>query len=87
MMLEFQIMNRLRFHPRKIETLERKIEQDKEELQRVRNDLIYETQQTGFLRRRERTLVRRIEANTIYRDQLRIEVLKLRQRLAEVIQA
>ncbi|MHB1708691.1 MAG: hypothetical protein ACYCT2_04365 [Thermoplasmataceae archaeon] len=85
MMLDYRTMNRLRFQPRVIETLETRIEKDREELLRVRNDLLYETQHVGHLRQRERTLVSRIESNTDRLHQLKMEVLQLRQRLAEVI--
>ena len=78
-------MNRMRFLPRKIGTLEREIERDREDLQRIRNDLLYETEQHGILRRKERTRVERIERRMEDLNRLRMENMKLRQKMAEVI--
>ena len=39
-MMNYATMKRMRFLPRKIETLEEKIEQDRKEIQRIRNDLL-----------------------------------------------
>ena len=78
-------MNRLRFQPRLIKTLERKIERDRGELIRIRNDLFYEAQQVNVLRRHERTCLRRIERNTEELNRLRVEDMKLRQKMAEAV--
>ena len=82
---DYRIMNRLRFQPRLIKTLERKIERDRDELIRIRNDLLYETQQVNVLRWRERTCLRRIEKNTEELNRLRVDDMKLRQKMAEVV--
>ena len=82
---DYRIMNRLRFQPRLIKTLERKIERDRGELIRIRNDLFYEAQQVNVLRRHERTCLRRIERNTEELNRLRVEDMKLRQKMAEVV--
>ena len=78
-------MTALRFQPRIIQTLERKIEQEREELQRIRNDLLYETKQNGILRRKERTYMSRIERNAESLSQLRLQNMNLRQKVQEVI--
>ena len=82
---DYRIMNRLRFQPRLIKTLEQRIERDRDELIRVRNDMLYETQQINALRRHERTCLRRIERNTEELNRLRLEDMKLRQKIAEVV--
>ena len=82
---DYRIMNRLRFQPRLIKTLERKIERDRDELIRIRNDLLYETTQIKALRRHERTCLRRIERNTEELNRLRVDDIKLRQKMAEVV--
>ena len=82
---DYRIMNRLRFQPRLIKTLERKIERDRDELIRIRNDLLYETQQVNVLRWRERKCLARIEKNTEELNRLRVEDMKLRQKMAEVV--
>ena len=80
---DYRIMNRLRFQPRMMQTLERKIDRDRDELIRVRNDMLYETQQINALRRHERTCLRRIERNTEELNRLRVDDMKLRQKMAE----
>ena len=75
----------LRYVPGKIRTLKRRIERDKEELQRIRNDLLHETQRINVLRRRERTLTGRIERNTETVNRLWLENMELRQKMAEVL--
>lgn len=82
---DYRIMNRLRIQPRMISTLEQRIERDRDELIRVRNDMLYETQQINALRRHERTCLRRIERNTEELNRLRLEDMKLRQKIAEVV--
>ena len=82
---DYRIMNRLRFQPRLIKTLERKIERDRDELIRIRNDLLYETQQVNVLRWRERKCLGRIERNTQELNRLQLEDMKLRQKIAEVV--
>lgn len=83
-MIDYQLMTRLRFQPRVIRTLERRIERDREELQRIRSDLLYETQHVNVLRRRGRTLTGRIERNTETVNRLRLENMELRQKMQEV---
>jgi hypothetical protein len=82
---DYVAMARLRFQPRKIRTLERRIERDREEIQRIESDLLYETQRINILRRRERTLTGRIERNTETVNRLRLENMQLRQKMAEVL--
>lgn len=81
---DYQIMTRLRFQPKVIRTLERRVERDREELQRIRNDLLHETQHVNVLRRRERTLTGRIERNMETVNRLRLENMELRQKMQEV---
>ena len=76
---DYRIMNRLRFQPRLIKTLERKIERDRDELIRIRNDLLYETENTGILRRRERTLSDRMEINSEKLRQMKLDGMKMSQ--------
>jgi hypothetical protein len=73
------IMEKLRFQPRLISTLERRIDQDSEELSRVREDLLYETENKGILRRRERTITSRMEANSEKLRQMKLDSMKMRQ--------
>ena len=73
------IMGKLRFQPRVISTLERRIDQDRDELSRVREDLLYETENTGILRRRERTLSGRMEINSEKLRQMKLDGMKMRQ--------
>ena len=73
------IMGKLRFQPRVISTLERRIDQDREELFRIREDLLYETENTGTLRRRERTLACRIETSSEKLRQMKLDGMKMRQ--------
>lgn len=82
---DYRIMNRLRFQPRMIQTLERKVDRDRDELIRIRNDMLYETQQVNVLRWRERKCLGRIERNTEQLNRLRLEDMKLRQKMAEVV--
>ena len=82
---DYRLMTRLRSQPRAMETLKRNIEKDRKELQRIRNDLLYETQRINVLMRRERTLVARIEKRTEILNEMRIENLELRQKMAEVL--
>ena len=84
-MIDYQLMTRLRFQPKVIRTLERRIERDRKEIQRIRSDLLYETQHVNVLRRRERTLTGRIERNTETVNRLRLENMELRQKMAEVL--
>lgn len=84
-MIDYQTMKRMRSLPRITKTLERRIEHDREELLRVRNDLLYEDAQRRRLARRERTLLARMERNTEKLNVLRLEDMKLRQKMAEVI--
>ena len=79
------MMNKLRFLPGKIETLEREITQDKEELQRIRNDLLYEEAQRGRLAWEDRILMARIEQNIEKLNQLRLEEMNAQQKMAEVL--
>jgi len=67
-----------------IETLERKMDLDRDDLRRVRNDLASEMGSTGFLRMRERALVRRIESSTERLHQLQAEVSATREKIAGV---
>ena len=73
------IMGKLRFQPRVISTLERRIDQDRDELSRVREDLLYETENTGILRRRERALAGRMEINSEKLRQMKLDGMKMRQ--------
>ena len=83
-MIDYQLMTRLRFQPKVIRTLERRIERDRKEIQRIRNDLLHETQHVNVLRRRERTLTGRIERNMETVNRLRLENMELRQKMQEV---
>ena len=76
---DYRIMNRLRFQPRLIKTLERRIDRDIEELSRIREDLLYEKENTGILRRRERTLEGRMEINSEKLRQMKLDSMKMRQ--------
>ena len=73
------IMETLRCQPRVISTLERRIDRDRKELSGVREDLLYETENTGILRRRERTLASRIEINSEKLRQMKLDSMKMRQ--------
>ena len=73
------IMETLRCQPRVISTLERRIDQDREELSRVREDLLYERENTGTLRRRERTLAGRMEIYSEKLRQMKLDGMKMRQ--------
>ena len=84
-MINYQTISRMRSLPRKMGTLERRIERDRKEIQRIRSDLLYETQHVNVLRRRERTLTGRIERNTETVNRLRLENMELRQKMAEVL--
>ena len=75
----------LRYVPGKIRTLEKKIEQDRKKLQRIRNDLLYEYAQRGRLAWEERTLMAKIERNVEKLDQLRLEEMNARQKMQEVL--
>ena len=66
-------------------TLEWKIEKDRKELQGIRNDLIYETSIRRRLRQRETKITLRIERNIEKLHQLRLEDMKLRKKMAEVL--
>ena len=73
------IIGKLRCQPRVISTLERRIDHDRDELSRVREDLLYETENTGILRRRERTLACRIETSSGKLRQVKLDGMKMRQ--------
>jgi len=81
---ENRTMHILRVGPAMIERLEGKIDMDRDELQRIRNDLASEMEHTGILRVRERALVRRIELNTERLHQLKAEVSATREKIAGV---
>jgi len=81
---ENRIMHALRVGPAMIERLEGKIDLDRDELRRIRNDLASEMEPTGFLRMRERALVRRIESSTERLHQLQAEVSATREKIAGV---
>ena len=84
-MIEYQTIKRMRSLPRKMRTLERRIQRDGVELQRIRNDLLHETQRINVLRRREKTLTLQIEKNMEKLHQLKLENMQLRQKMAEVL--
>jgi hypothetical protein len=84
-MMDYSTMNRMRFLPRKMGTLEEKIEQDRKEIQRIRNDLLYERAQRGRLAWGERTCLARIERNIEKLHQLRLEEMNAQQKMAEVL--
>ena len=73
------IMETLRCQSRVISTLERRIDRDRKELSGVREDLLYETENTGILRRRERTMASRIEINSEKLRQMKLDSMKMRQ--------
>ena len=73
------IMGKLRCQTMVILTLERRVEQDRNELSRIREDLLYETENTGILRRRERTLSGRMEINSEKLRQMKLDGMKMRQ--------
>ena len=73
------IVGKLRCQTSVIKTLEGKIDQDRNELSRVREDLLYETENTGMLRRRERTLTSRMEVNGEKLRQMKLDGMKMRQ--------
>jgi len=81
---ENRTMHILRVGPAMIEGLERKIDLERDDLRRVRNDLAGEMGPTGVLRMRERALVRRIELNTERLHQLQAEVSATREKIAGV---
>jgi hypothetical protein len=83
-MIDYQTMSRMRSLPRIMGTLEEKIEQDREKLQRIRNDLLYEYAQRGRLAWEERTLTAKIERNVEKLHQLRHEEMCARQKMQEV---
>ena len=83
--MNYAIMKRMRFLPRKIETLEREITKDREKLQRIRNDLLYEYAQRGRLAWEERTLMAKIGRNVEKLHQLRLEEMCARQKMLEVL--
>ena len=84
-MINYQTMNRMRSLPLIMGTLEKKIEQDREKLQRIRNDLLYEQAQRGRLAWEERTLMAKIERNVEKLNQLRLEVMNAQQKMQEVL--
>ena len=84
-MIDYQTMNRMRFLPRMMGTLEEKIEQDRKEIQRIRNDLVYETSIQRRLRQRETKITIRIERNVEKLHQLRLEEMCARQKMQEVL--
>ena len=61
---DYVAMARLRFQPRVIRTLEGRIERDREELYRIRNEIMHGREPAGRLKRMERTMVARIGKNT-----------------------
>ena len=84
-MIESPLINKLRFLPGKIEHLEREIKQDREKLQGIRNDLLYEQAQRGRLAWGERTLMAKIGRNVEKLHQLRLEEMCARQKMQEVL--
>ena len=78
-------INRMRILPRKIETMKRRIEKDRDALQRIQDDLLYEHTQRGRLMFLEKMIAKRIDRNTEKLDLLKQENMKLRQKMAEVI--
>lgn len=82
---DYVAMARLRFQPRVIRTLERRIERDREELYRIRNDIMHGREPARRLKRMERTMVARIGKNTEKLGKMRSEDAKLRQKLSDLI--
>ena len=84
-MIESPLINKLRSLPGKIATMEREITQDREKIQRIRNDLLYEYAQRGRLAWEERTLMAKIGRNVEKLHQLRLEEMCARQKMQEVL--
>ncbi len=78
-------INRMRILPRKIETMKRRIEKDRDALQRIQDDLLYEHTQRGRLMFLEKMIAKRIDRNTEKLDLLKQENMKLRQKMVEAI--
>ncbi len=84
-MMRCPTINRMRILPRKIETMKRRIEKDRDALQRIQDDLLYEHTQRGRLMFLEKMIAKRIDRNTEKLDLLKQENMKLRQKMVEAI--
>ena len=82
---DYVAMARLRFQPGKIRTLERRIERDREELYRIRNEIMHGREPARRLKRMERTIATRIGKNSEKLGKMRSEDAKLRQKIQEAL--
>ena len=85
--MNYAPMNHIRFLPRKIHTLERRIAKDTKLLQRIKSDPLYELSPRGkgrsaYLRK---TITVRIDRNTEKLHRLRSEAMRARQQIEEAL--
>ena len=85
--MDYSMMNKMRFLPMKIGTLEKYMMEDREELLRVQTDLLsaFGPQQKHFLKRKEISLINRMENNAEKLKEAKAEGLRLQLAIQEVL--
>jgi hypothetical protein len=81
---ESKMMSRMRFLPQLIDTLEKRIEQDKEALQEIRIRML-EGKKTLRMKNKETLLSARIEQNRSTLQKLHMEKVNIAQQLNDMI--
>ena len=81
---ESKMMSRMRFLPQLIDTLEKRIEQDKEALQEIRICML-EGKKTLRMKNKETLLSARIEQNRSTVQKLHMEKVNIAQQLNDMI--
>lgn len=81
---ESKMMSRMRFLPQLIDTLEKRIEQDKEALQEIRICML-EGKKTLRMKNKETLLSARIEQNRSTLQKLHMEKVNIAQQLNDMI--
>lgn len=84
-MMNYAPMNHIRFLPRKIHTLERRIAKDTKLLQRIKSDPLYRYSLRGRSAYLRKTITIRIDRNMEKLHRLRSEAMRARQQIEEAL--
>ena len=84
-MMNYAPMNHIRFLPRKIRTLERRIAEDTQLLQRIKSDPLYRYSLRGSRAYVRKTITLRIDRNMEKLHRLRSEAMRARQQIEEAL--
>lgn len=84
-MMNYAPMNHIRFLPRKIHTLERRIAKDTKLLQRIKSDPLYRYSLRGRSAYLRKTITIRIDRNMEKLHRLRSEAMRAHQQIEEAL--